>query len=78
MYKLSNFEIWKQKYGERDLIFVNFNKGRIGKFGIGTIWILAYGEGGKRRLWVVTRRSLFKTPALLPPVLLRECITMNW
>ena len=38
MYKLSNFEIWKRKYGERDLIIVNFNKGRIGKFGIGTIW----------------------------------------
>ena len=48
MYKLSNFEIWKQKYGERDLIFVNFNKGRIGKFGIGTIWILALWGGREK------------------------------
>ena len=28
-----------KKYGMGALIFINFNRGRIGQFGIGTIWI---------------------------------------
>ena len=35
------------------------------------------GEGGKRWLRVVTRRSLFENPALLPPVLL-WCLEYKW
>ena len=65
-----------------DLIFINFNRGRIGQFGIGTIWIYLPDQAAnaairrflwerrERRLWVVAQSRLLMNPVLLLPVLL--------
>ena len=74
----------------RGLTFIKFNRGRIGQFGIGTIWIYLPDQaanaairwfftekGGKGDYGWLLRGRQYVNPVLVPPVLVCCLVGLN-